>query len=175
MKLLSFTWNNIFSLGKGSLCLDDRGLTLVTGFSEDEGSSNGAGKSSLANKAILWVLYGQTAGGLRADAIVNRHGKKSGWGEIAFHADDGTLYTVRRARPAKLTLMREDTDISAKKATETQLLIDQALGQSFQTFIQANMFGQGRTLSYASLPGAEQKKVLEQILPIQTLDQTRPR
>ena len=112
MKLLNFKFNNIFALGKGEISLDDRGLVLVTGYSEDEGDANGAGKSSLANKGICWTLYGQTAGGLKADGVINRHGTKSGWGEITYLGNDGKKYTVRRERPVKLTLRQGKKDLS---------------------------------------------------------------
>jgi DNA repair exonuclease SbcCD ATPase subunit len=172
VKLYTFSWDNIFSLGTGEVSLDERGLVLVTGENQDEGGANGAGKSSLASKGIIWTLYGQTAGGLKADAVVNRHTKKkSGWGSIGFISEDGQEYIVRRERPAKLRLWRGADEITAKKSSETQALIDLALGRDYKTFIQTEMFGQGRNLSYASLPGAEQKRVLEQILPFQALDQ----
>lgn len=170
MKLLSFKFKNIFSLGEGEINLGNRGLILVTGHSIDEGSSNGSGKSSLANKGILWTLYGATAGGLKADDVLNRHGNtKSCYGSIDFIGVDGRTYTVTRSRPAKLEFLKEGSDISTKKASETQLLIDAALGIDFKTFIQTYMFGQGRLNSYASLPAGEQKAILEQILPIEQL------
>jgi len=171
MKLLRFSFNNIFALGKGEVLLDSRGLVLVTGHNEDDGGANGAGKSSLANKGIIWTLYGQTTGGLKADTVINRHGKKSGWGQITYIGNDNKEYTIRRERPAKLQLFQEENDLSTKKAIETQKLIDQSLGRDFATFSQTEVFGQGRLLGYASLQPSEQKKVLEQILPIETLDQ----
>jgi len=172
MILLEVSWDNIFSLSKGAVDLKDRGLCLVTGENLDEGGGNGAGKSSFASKAILWTLYGQTAGGLKADAIINRHTKKkSGWGAVRFLSDDGEEYKVQRFRPSKLRLWRGEKEISAKKVATTQEMIDQALGRDYQTFLQTEMFGQGRAMSYAALSPADQKKVMEQILPIQTLDE----
>ena len=54
MRLLSLTASNVFSLGEVEIDLEKQGLVLVSGKSLDEGGSNGAGKSNLANKAILW-------------------------------------------------------------------------------------------------------------------------
>jgi len=171
MILLDFSWENIFSLSKGRCDLADRGLCLVTGENQDEGGGNGAGKSSFASKGIMWTLYGQTPGGIKADDVINRHTKKkSGWGSVTFMSN-GDEYTVKRYRPAKLRLWKGPDEITAKKVTTTQEMIDQALGRDFKTFLQTEMFGQGRTLSYAALGAAEQKRVLEQILPIQTLDE----
>jgi DNA repair exonuclease SbcCD ATPase subunit len=171
MKLRKFKGNNLFSLGKVELDLADRGLTLITGYSKDEGGCNGAGKSSLANKALLWTLFGETAGGLRAGAVLNRHGKRKCFGEIEFEGVDGDTYTVRRERPAKLALFKGETDISAKTAKDTQSIVDGLLGTDLRTFVQTAFFGQGRNLAYASLPPKEQKAVLEQILPMAEVDE----
>lgn len=170
MKLLRFSAKNIFSLGEIDINLKDRGLILVTGHSLDEGSSNGSGKSSIANKGILWTLYGFTAGGLKADDVLNRHGDtKTGWGKIAFIGQDGVTYVIHRARPAKLDLYRDGVNVSNRKSGDTQKLIDQALGLDFKSFLHTYMFGQGRLSSYASLPPADQKSILEQILPVEQL------
>jgi DNA repair exonuclease SbcCD ATPase subunit len=143
----------------------------VTGENLDEGGGNGAGKSSFASKGIIWTLYGQTPGGLKADAVINRHSKKkSGWGQVTYRSN-GEDYTVKRYRPSKLRLWKGSEEITAKKISATQEMIDQTLGRDFRTFLQTEMFGQGRTLSYPALQPAEQKKVLEQILPIETLDE----
>jgi DNA repair exonuclease SbcCD ATPase subunit len=171
MILLEFAWDNIFSLSAGRASLADRGLCLVTGENCDEGGANGSGKSSFASKGVIWTLYGQTPGGIKADAVINRHSKKkSGWGSVTFMSQ-GEEYTVKRYRPAKLRLWKGPDEITAKKVTDTQDMVDQALGRDFKTFLQTEMFGQGRAMSYAALGGAEQKKVLEQILPIETLDE----
>ena len=170
MKLRHFKASNLFALGKVELDLENRGLLLVTGYSEDEQGANGAGKSSLANKGILWTLFGETAGGLRADAVRNRHNKKKCKGEIIFNGLDGQRYKIVRERPAKLSLFSALKDISATKAVDTQLLINSLLGIDFKTFIQTSYFGQGRKLSYAALPPKDQKSVLEQILPMEEVD-----
>ena len=171
MKLLELEYDNLFSLGKGSISLESLGLTLVTGFSKDEGSSNGSGKSSLANKAVLWTLFGETAGGLRADAVINIHGKKSCVGKLTFQATRQVKYRIERRRPAKLSLFKDDIDISAHTAKETQVLIDSLLGFDFETFVQTSVFGQGRLAHYPSLSPKQRKEVLENILPMEQADE----
>lgn len=170
MKLLRFKYKNIFSLGEGEINLLSRGLTLITGFSEDEGSSNGAGKSSLANKGILWTLFGETAGGLKADAVLNRHTKNKCFGEIELEGKDGNIYRILRERPAKLSLFKGDKEVTAHTAKDTQKIIEGVLGFDHSTFVQTSVFGQGRNIHYPSLPPKEQKAVLEQILPMEEVD-----
>lgn len=171
MKLLSLEVQNLFSLGKVTVNLNSRGLVLVTGVSEDSpGGSNGAGKSSLANKSIIWILYGQTPHGLKADKVKNRHTKGKAKGIVVFEGVDGREYRIERERPSKLSLFIEGQDVSQKDSKDTQVLINRALGRDFKTFIQTDFFGQGRMMSYANLPPAGQKAVLEQILPMEDLD-----
>jgi len=173
MKITRFQANGIFSCGEIDLDLKDRGLVLVTGYSKDEGSSNGAGKSSVANKGIIWTLFGVTAGGLRGDGVTNRHlagSKKQVFGEVTIESGDNVCYTIRRERPSSLKLFLADTEISGKTAADTQEQINRILGFDYKTFIQTSFFGQGRTLSYASLTPKGQKEVLESILPMEEVD-----
>ncbi len=174
MKLLHFSYKHLFSLGEGGINLSGRGLTLVTGYSKDETGANGAGKSSLANKGILFTMFGETAGGLRADAVLNRHTKKSCFGKLTFEGMDGQEYRVTRKRPSKLILERKGDkkwlDVSASTARATQLLINSALGFDAKTFLQTSVFGQGRSIHYPSLTPREQKAVLENILPMEEVD-----
>lgn len=173
MRLCHLTATNVFSLGHVNLSLESRGLLLITGYSEDEGSANGAGKSSLANKALLWGLYGRTAGGLKADDVINCRNKKAPASvEIKFKSDLGLDYYITRSRnPNKLTLFSsKDGDLTKKTEADTQDIINLLIGKDFETFIQTDFFGQGRTASYVSLRPADQKEVLEAILPIARLN-----
>lgn len=177
MKLLSFKASNLFSLDFVQVDLDQRGLVLITGHSSDEGSANGSGKSSLANKGIVWTLFGQTAGGTKGDDVINsRATSDECYGEIIFRSANGELCLVHRSRkPAGLalrkfsTLEEELVDLSLKTQAETQLLINQELGRDFKSFIQTDFFGQGREKSFLALSPAHQTELLEQILPIEDL------
>lgn len=175
MRLLNLKASNIFSLGSVELPLHDRGLVLVSGYSFDEGSSNGAGKSSLANKAILWALFGRTNQGAIGDSVCNRHvqGVRSS-ASVEFIGVDGQNYKVVRTRnPAACALYQwadnEYASISNRSAGDTQQTINLLLGRDFDTFVQSEFFGQGRTSSLFELPPAEQKRLLESILPFDQL------
>lgn len=170
MRLTKFEFDNLFALGKGEISLKGRGLILVTGYSEDEGSSNGAGKSSLANKGVLWTMYGRTAGGLKADAAINIHGKSTCTGKLEFEGVGGE-FRITRKRPTKLLLEKKSgkkwIHVEAHTSKATQKLIDAALGMDYDTFTQTSVFGQGRKVQYPELSAVEKKSVLEGILPMQ--------
>ena len=172
MRLVKLKASNVFSLGEVEVDLDRRGLVLVTGYSSDEGGANGAGKSSLANKAIIWGLYGQTAGGLKADEVVNRHSALPHFVNIQFEGSDGKNYTIKRSRkPASLELYSSSERLTRRNEKETQELINMALGRNFDIFVYSDFFGQGRDQNFLSIAPKDQKEILEQILPIAQLSQ----
>ena len=185
MKLLSLHAHNVFSIGTIDLALRDRGLVLVTGWSEDEQNGNMAGKSSVANRAIVWGLYGKTVDGVKADLVINtsiKNAKHCGV-TITFEGIDGKTYRIMRQRkPNELKLAAYSTyevgsrvdewvDLTSRNEKDTQELIDKLLGRDHKTFIQSDFFGQGRERSFLELPGSEQRAVIEEILPLTSLEQ----
>lgn len=173
MKLIRFKASNIFSLGDIDFDLNKRGLLLITGHSYDEGSSNAAGKSSVANKGIIWTLYGSLPSGIKVQDIPNRHRKGKCWGEILFEGVDKKIYKIFRQRnPHRLDLYTQDGErITSRESTITQDDIDKLLGRGFKTFCQSDMFGQGRGVQYAELSPSGQKEVLQDILPMNLLSE----
>ena len=184
MKLLRMEAYNVFSIGSVSLDLNNRGLTLVTGWSYDDGNGNMAGKSSIARNAPVWCMYGKTVDGVKADAVVNtsiKNAKHCGV-RLEFEGVDGNTYRIYRARkPNSLVLSilnpgaveEEWQDLSKRLDRDTQTLIDKLLGRDHKTFIQADFFGQGRERSFLTLPGSEQRAVIEEILPLNSLEEWR--
>ena len=180
MKLLKLKAHNVFSIGDIELNLKNRGLTLVTGWSYDDNNGNAAGKSSVARNSIIWGLYGKTVDGVRADSVINtsiKNAKHCG-ATIHFEGVDGDTYRIYRARkPNSLSLAKfvseepeEWEDLSKRLEKDTQELIDKLLGRDHKTFIQSDFFGQGRERSFLELPGSEQRAVIEEILPLSSLD-----
>jgi DNA repair exonuclease SbcCD ATPase subunit len=171
MKLLHLEARKIFSVGWISLDLEDRGLLLVNGYSYDEGSENGAGKSSIANKAIVWGLYGKTSGGARGDSVINQHtDKEDCYSKVKYIGVDEATYIVKRQRnPNSLSLHKDNVNLSMRLERDTQELINKSIGREYKTFIQSDFFGQGRKNSFFELNGNEQKNIVEEILPINLL------
>lgn len=176
MQLLSLEAQNIFSLGNVRLDLANRGLVLVTGYSEDELDSNGSGKSSIANKAIVWGLYGRTANGLRGDSVANRHTAGEAFVEISFIGTDSNTYRIRRSRrPRNLRLWRvqgsNSVELGGTSLSQTQETINKFLGRDYETFAQTCLFGQGKQETFAALSATNQKQLLDSILPLHRLSQ----
>jgi DNA repair exonuclease SbcCD ATPase subunit len=179
MKLLKLKAHNVFSIGDVELDLKDQGLLLVTGWSHDEKNGNMAGKSSVANRVPVWGLYGRTVDGIKADAVINTSIKNAKHCAVTvwFEGIDGCEYRIYRSRkPNELVLsvrnVGEDEwgDLSKRNEKDTQQLINALLGRDHKTFIQSDFFGQGRERSFLALPGGEQRAVIEEILPLNSLD-----
>lgn len=185
MKLLHLKAHNVFSVGTVELSLKDRGLTLVTGWSYDDNNGNMAGKSSVARNAIVWGLYGKTVDGVKADSVINTSIKNAKHCGVTLHFEgvDGEEYRIYRARkPNDLVLSQKTYDktgeiwwfgMSKRLEKDTQELIDKLLGRDHKTFIQSDYFGQGRERSFLALPGSEQRAVIEEILPLTSLESWR--
>jgi len=174
MKLLNFKASNLFSLGEVELSLDKRGLLLVTGHSNDEGGANGSGKSSLSSKGIVWVLYGATAYGDKADAVINRFADENATcsGSVDVECSNGGKFRiVRSRRPSRLSILdlATNTDISCKLEKDTQSMVDKLLGRSRETFLQTDFFGQGKAANFLDLTPKAQAELLETILPFEEL------
>jgi len=173
MRLQRIEAENVFSIGSINIDLYCRGVVLITGFSNDDNSGNGAGKSSVANHAIVWGLFGQTYDGVKGDSIINRNNlNKTSKVTIEFLGIDNNLYKIIRTRnPNSLKLYSlYNTDISHKLEKETQLMINSLLGRSFSTFIHSDLIGPGTERSFFKLSGADQISVIENLLPINELE-----
>jgi DNA repair exonuclease SbcCD ATPase subunit len=183
VKLLHLKAHNVFSIGTIELDLKDRGLLQVTGWSYDDNNGNMAGKSSLARNAISWGLYGRTVDGVKADAVINTAIKNAKHCGVTLHFEgiDGEVYRIYRSRkPNSLMLARKmyDTlggeiewcELSKRNEKDTQEYINKLLGRDHKTFIQSDFFGQGRERSFLSLTGSEQRAVIEEILPLNSLE-----
>ena len=165
MRFLKFKASNLFSLKEVELNLANQGLILVHG-------KNGSGKSSLANKGLIWTLYGQTVGGLKADDAINLYGNDKTYGQIEFIGNDGVHYQVTRSRsPNRLQFndLSSSKDLTLRHEKETQALIERALGRNYSTFIETDFFGQGKNVAFFGLQTSHQLELLENILPIEEL------
>lgn len=169
MRLLGIEINNLFSIGHIEHSLDNLGLVMVNGYSKDEGSANGSGKSSFARNAILWGLFGKTLSDTSGDDVINRHsGTKNAYVEISLEAK-GQIYEILRGRnPNRLSIHRNGVDITPKQ--NVQLTIDQILGTNFQAAIHTDFFGQGRKEGFMFLTPTLQKELIQEVLQFQEVD-----
>ena len=165
-----------FDAGSGS-------LTLIEGINQDEGGSNGAGKSAVWD-AIGWALFGETVRGLKADAVVHRKVGQDCRVTVTFLAGvDRYEVTRYRAHSGKdkggaalgNRLMvhwwpdvvggsvetDEIVEMGTIDATEKWLL-DQ-LGVDFELLRCTMLFAQGETFNFVDETDKKQKEILSKI------------
>jgi len=127
--IAGLVWDNWFSYGEGNfLQTDDSKVTQITGV-------NGTGKSSIP-VIIGEILYGKNNLGKAKSKLFNRYlDTKHIFANLEFMVDeDKYAVTYDRKSTLKLTLHKNDIDISSHTATETYKTIESILGYEFNTF-----------------------------------------
>jgi DNA repair exonuclease SbcCD ATPase subunit len=181
MKFGNLQIDNFLTIGSASLSLADKGLVLVQGSNLDDPSakSNGAGKSSIVD-ALCWVLYGETARGVSADAVINNKAKKNC--SVLLQVINGKeVYQINRYRKhdehKNLLSVTVDTAIgewaNITKGTdrETQVLVEQILGCSYEVFISAIYAGQEKMPDIPSMTDKQLKLLIEEAAGVTKLSQ----
>jgi DNA repair exonuclease SbcCD ATPase subunit len=145
--------------------LNAKGFVLILGIDGDPGSSNGAGKSSMAS-AISYAFFGKTINKQKADEVINRFRGKNCFVHLFFSIGEDK-YEIRRSRgttgvekPNDLTFSKNGKSISKSTNEETQKVIEQITGLTFEVF-QAMMPGSS---NLASMNDSELKDLLEGVL-----------
>lgn len=127
--IAGLVWDNWFSYGEGNfLETNDAKVTQITGH-------NGTGKSSIP-VIIGEILYGKNNLGKAKSKLFNRYlDKKYIFANLVFYKDeDKYTVTYERKSTLKLTLHKNEEDISSHTSTETYKTIANILGYDFNTF-----------------------------------------
>ena len=171
MKLESVDIQNFRSIGKVKLSLDNQGLVLIQGVNmdKDDGSSNGAAKSSLYY-AIIYALYGKTPGGTAGDDIVNNKVGKNTHCIVDF-SHRGSKYTVARYRKDKdnknkVLLYRDGDEITKASNKLTDEYIIEIIGMNITTMLNSLVFGESSVNRFSEATDKERKEILEDITNI---------
>lgn len=182
MKFSNIIIQNFMAIGSADVQLADRGLVLIQGENDEAGAvSNGAGKSSLMD-ALCWVLYGETARGLSGDAVVNATAKKDCLVSVSV-IDSGDTYGITRYRKhstEKNRLMVTKLsgappavtfgDLTKGTEKETQKVIEQIIGCSYEVFRAAVYAGQESFPDLPAMTDKQLKVLVEQAAGIELLE-----
>lgn len=146
------------------------GLVLIEGKNEDEGGSNGSGKSVIWD-AISWALFGVTIRDAKSDEVVNRLAGKNCLVEVEL-SFKGDRYTVRRARKHRdhknsIKLMRGSEDLTAGTDSLTQDKLIDLFGIDFSLFRCTVIFGQEETFNFTNATNKQQKEILSKIMRLE--------
>lgn len=139
---------------------------------------NGHGKSALLD-ALTWAIWGvarKVAGSPKADQALIRLGAKNVMVSLDFIANEHT-YRIKRectltsGKPMTWldfgivdTLTDQTTALSGKTIRETQAVIENTIGLSYDTFINSTFLRQGNSNEFSKKTPKERKEVVATIL-----------
>jgi len=172
MKICNVVIRSFMGIQNAHINVENKGLVLIQGENRDDTStnSNGAGKSTVPD-AICWALFGTTARGLSGDAVVNKTVGKGCF--VAVYLDDGgEHYEVLRHRKSEHNknrlIVRKSTagsswdDISKGTDAETQKLVTEILGCSYEVFTSAVYAGQEAMPDLPNMTDKQLKVLVEE-------------
>lgn len=152
----------------------DKGITLIDGWNEDDQTSEGSGKSAILN-ALSWCIYGKIPKEANIDEVIS-HGAKSC--SVVVKLSNG-VEIVRTRKPNDLFMHRLNSDdkikfVSKKKdARETQKMIEEYIGLSFDAFCQSVYFAQNNEKSFLKANQEARGKILSEVQDLELFDRAR--
>ena len=151
--------------------LSERGLVLLRGNNQDEGSdSNGSGKTTLA-MSVLWALTGSSDPRPMQDAKVSdviNFQSKSARGTVAGKVDDVPFEVtrVKSAYKGSLSFVLDGKDLTRQSMKDTQAMIDEELGLSTQILARTIFHGQHAINGLLEATDAALKDELSLLMPL---------
>ncbi len=164
MKIKFLRIRNFLSIGEEAVEIDFTkygNIVNVKGTNLDggEGSTNGAGKSTIAN-ALVYALYGKLIKGLSHKEAINVKSKKGL--EVEVHWDDYKI--IRRRAPDRLQLWKGEDEISLSGIPATDELIKSIIRLNHNSFINVACFGQHNSYNFLSCNAGEKRQIAENLL-----------
>ena len=156
--LKQLKWDNCFSYGsENELQLNENTVTQIIG-------TNGMGKSSIP-LIIEEVLYNKNSKGIKKADIPNRY-VNNGYNISLSFEKDGNEYniSVNRKSGIKVSLTKNDEDISSHTATNTYKTLQDIIGIDFKTFSQLVYQNTNASLQFLTATDANRKKFLIDLL-----------
>lgn len=173
--------NNFMSVQHIDLEFQGTGLTLIQGIVEDanSSSSNGVGKSSIAD-AILYCLYDQTLRGINKDDVVNRFYGKDCYVTVLGELDGVEVRITRHRKHTieenKICLFYNNKEVTGSSDRETNFKIIDLLKMDFSD-MQTNIVFSNTSTKFLELGDTDRKKLFDSIVKSdiyeKCLDKTR--
>lgn len=179
LTLKNITLRNFLSIGAVTQAVnfDSKELTLILGENLDlggDGARNGTGKTTLI-QGLTYALFGSPINQIRKDNLINRTNGKGMMVTLEFNSN-GIDYKIERGRrPNTLKFyvnsnLQETTDDAQGENKETQVEIEKSIGMTsdmFKHIVALNTY----SAPFLSLPGGDQRKIIEQLLGITLLSE----
>lgn len=179
--LKNITLRNFLSIGAVTQAVnfDSKELTLILGENLDlggDGARNGTGKTTLI-QGLTYALFGNPINQIRKDNLINRTNGK-GMMVTLEYSSNGIDYKIERGRRPNILKFyvngeeqKGDAEDSAQgENKDTQREIERTLGMTpdmFKHIVALNTY----SAPFLSLPGGDQRKIIEQLLGITLLSE----
>ena len=144
------------------------GVTLIDGWNHDDNTSEGSGKSAVVN-ALCFGLFGKLPKDAKVDEVI-KQGEKSCMVQI-----QTPEWTVIRTRKPNETFMEHKTRgrVIGKDARESQKLIEEELGFSYETFMQTIYFAQNYGKKFITSTNEDKGRILSEVQDLGLFDRAR--
>lgn len=147
-----------------------KGVTLIDGWNADDQTSEGSGKSAVLN-AICWGLYGKIPKEANVDDVI-KEGEKLCAVSVWF-SNQAAVLRSRNPNTLELHVFDESGNgriVKGKDARETQTLIEEFVGLTFETFCQTVYFAQNYTKKFITSNQEEKGKILSEVQNLSVFD-----
>jgi DNA repair exonuclease SbcCD ATPase subunit len=144
-----------------ALRLDGRGPVAMVG-------DNGAGKSTIASKALVWCLFGKAApermgtatAALKGKAVVT-DGKKTARVTVRVRDVSGEVWTIERTRARTGGDKVVVTSSANGSLTEDDIVA--IVGATYEVFTKTVVRGQGDVWAFAEATDARKREILDEV------------
>lgn len=147
--------------------------TFISGENLDNNGKNGCGKTSILN-ALAYAIYNKPFDNITLPRLINTtNAAKNTLMEVEYTFTKGNEeYIIYRKRGEShgVILTRDGEDITPDSINETDILIEQIYGRSFDLFTRVVVFA-GNTTPFLSLPISSQRNHIEELFNISVLSE----
>ena len=161
--LENVTFANFLSVGNSPVTieLNKYKTTLITG-------TNGTGKSTVMD-AICFALFNKPFRRINKPQLVNAINERKLLVELNMNVDGVPFKIIRGIKPAKFEIYKHGHLVSQEAANKDYqgYLEKQVMKMNFKTFTQIVMLGSANWTSFMSLPAAQRRNVIEDLLDIE--------
>lgn len=147
--------------------------TFIYGQNHDTGGNNACGKTSILN-AIVYAVYNKPFDNISLPRLINStNAAKNTLMEVIYtFSKDNATYEIHRKRGEShgVTLLKDGIDITPDSVNETDTLIEQIYGFSYDMFTSTIVFS-GSSVPFLDRPVSQQRNLIEELFNISILSE----
>ncbi len=168
MYFKSCSVENFMSFEKERINYESSDLFLLEGENQDEGGSNGSGKTSIVTDAPCFALFGETVRGLKGDKVIHRKFKKNCKVVLDVEFQAKQIKIVRHRKHSEFG-DRFWIEIDGDKKEfgtldQTQKYLEEFFGIDYDLFKCTVILAQEDAFNFVNETNKKQKEILSKIM-----------